>query len=196
MSPRIIHIPLSGGDRKAQAKGIRYAHGIHESAYRESVLIRSAGEAKIREADRLECEAWNLVFSPKTARGPRRRRAPPAFDICRGLGGHIDRPRLVLLQRAFSASSQPGSPIVATTAPAQVSKELLETTKGLQVTQQQAVDQLQVVQDQLVAQKDETRKLSEQVATLAEKLQALQQSVANISAAATAAPAPPPRSNH
>jgi hypothetical protein len=41
MSPRIIHIPLSGGDRKAQAKGIRYAHGIHESAYRESVLIRN-----------------------------------------------------------------------------------------------------------------------------------------------------------
>jgi hypothetical protein len=33
MSPRIIHIPLSGGDRRAQAKGIRYAHGIHESAY-------------------------------------------------------------------------------------------------------------------------------------------------------------------
>jgi hypothetical protein len=31
VSPRIIHIPLSGGDRKAQAKGIRYAHGIHES---------------------------------------------------------------------------------------------------------------------------------------------------------------------
>jgi hypothetical protein len=27
MSLRIIHIPLSGGDRKAQAKGIRYAHG-------------------------------------------------------------------------------------------------------------------------------------------------------------------------
>ena len=29
MSPRIIHIPLSGGDRKAQPKGIRYAHGIN-----------------------------------------------------------------------------------------------------------------------------------------------------------------------
>src|SRR5580692_381129 len=40
---------------------IRYAHGIHESAYRESVLIRSAAEAKIREADRLECEAWNAI---------------------------------------------------------------------------------------------------------------------------------------
>jgi hypothetical protein len=29
MSPRIIHIPLSGGDRKAQAKGIRYGSGVH-----------------------------------------------------------------------------------------------------------------------------------------------------------------------
>ena len=54
MSPRIIHIPLSGGDRKALAKGIRYAHGIHASAYRESVLIPGAAEAKIREADRLK----------------------------------------------------------------------------------------------------------------------------------------------
>jgi hypothetical protein len=62
MSPRIIHIPLSGGDRKAQAKGIRYAHGIHASQYRESILIRSAAEAKIREADRLECEAWNAIM--------------------------------------------------------------------------------------------------------------------------------------
>jgi hypothetical protein len=56
MSARIIHIPLSGGDRKAQAKGIRYAHGIHNSYFKESVLIRSAAEAKIREADQLECE--------------------------------------------------------------------------------------------------------------------------------------------
>jgi hypothetical protein len=62
MSPRIIHIPLSGGDRKAQAKGIRYAHGLHNSQYRESLLIRSAAEAKIREADRLECEAWNAIM--------------------------------------------------------------------------------------------------------------------------------------
>jgi hypothetical protein len=62
MSPRIIHIPLSGGDRKAQAKGIRYAPGIHETYFRESVLIRSAAEDKIREADRLECEAWNAIM--------------------------------------------------------------------------------------------------------------------------------------
>ena len=54
MSPRIIHIPLSGGDRKAQAKGIRHAHGLHNSQYRQSVLIRSSAEEKLREADRLE----------------------------------------------------------------------------------------------------------------------------------------------
>jgi hypothetical protein len=34
MSPRIIHIPLSGGDRKAQAKGIRYRSGVHSHRIR------------------------------------------------------------------------------------------------------------------------------------------------------------------
>ena len=62
MPARIIHTPLSGGDRKAQAKGIRYTHGLQASAYRETVLIRSAAEAKLREADRLECEAWNAIM--------------------------------------------------------------------------------------------------------------------------------------
>ena len=62
MSPRIIQIPLSGGDRKAQAKGIRYAHGLHASYFKQSVLIRTAAEAKLREADRLECEAWNAIM--------------------------------------------------------------------------------------------------------------------------------------
>jgi hypothetical protein len=54
MSPRIINIPLSDGDRKAQANGIRHAHGLHNSQFHESVLVRSAAEATIREADRLE----------------------------------------------------------------------------------------------------------------------------------------------
>jgi uncharacterized coiled-coil protein SlyX len=65
------------------------------------------------------------------------------------------------------------------------SDELLETTKGLQVTQQQAVDQLQVVQDQLVAQRAETKRLSDQIAALTERLEALQQSIDNIPAPAT-----------
>jgi len=64
------------------------------------------------------------------------------------------------------------------------SDELLETTKGLQITQQQAVDQLQVVQDQLVAQQAETKRLSERSRKLTERLDGLQQSVAN-------SPAPP-----
>jgi hypothetical protein len=71
--------------------------------------------------------------------------------------------------------------------------ELLETTKGLEVTQQQAVDQLQIVQDQLVAQRTETKKLSEQIATLTERLDALQQSVANIPAPSVAAPVTLPK---
>jgi uncharacterized coiled-coil protein SlyX len=81
-----------------------------------------------------------------------------------------------------------GSPTVApvphpsavSAASRRPSDELLETTKGLQVTQQQAVDQLQVVQDQLVAQRAEMKKLSEQIAALTERLDALQQSIANM----------------
>jgi uncharacterized coiled-coil protein SlyX len=67
------------------------------------------------------------------------------------------------------------------------------TTKGLEVTQQQAVDQLQVVQDQLIAQQIETKKLSAQIATLTEKLDAHQQSVANIPAPSVAALLPTPK---
>src|SRR6266436_7821030 len=71
----------------------------------------------------------------------------------------------------------------------QVSNQILETAKGLEITQQQAVDQLQVVQDQLVAQKAETKKLSEQIATLTEKLNALQVA----SAPTVTAPVSPPK---
>ena len=70
------------------------------------------------------------------------------------------------------------------------SEELLETAKGLQVTQQQAVDQLQVVQDQLVAQRAEMKKLSEQIAALTERLDALQQSIANMPPSSHAAGSP------
>jgi uncharacterized coiled-coil protein SlyX len=80
-----------------------------------------------------------------------------------------------------------GSKVIApspgvTTASSTSSDELIETTKGLESTQQQTVDQLQVVQDRLAAQQTETKKLSEQIATLTEKLHALEQSVANIPA--------------
>jgi uncharacterized coiled-coil protein SlyX len=83
----------------------------------------------------------------------------------------------LLLHRGFGGSTAPIVPSVTTAAHEQISNELLETTKGLQITQQQAVDQLQVVQDQLVAQKAEMKKLSEQIATMTEKLEALQSAV-------------------
>jgi uncharacterized coiled-coil protein SlyX len=87
-------------------------------------------------------------------------------------------------------------PLPASGVSRRPSDELLETTKGLQVTQQQAVDQLQVVQDQLVAQRTETKRLSDQIAALTERLDALQQSIANLPAPPVGAPVSPPKSRH
>jgi uncharacterized coiled-coil protein SlyX len=103
----------------------------------------------------------------------------------------------VLLQRGF-ASDKASVVVPSATAMARdhVSDELLETTKGLQATQQQTVDELQVVQDKLAAQNAETKKLSEQIATVTEKLQALQQSVADIPTPSAATPVSPQKSRH
>jgi uncharacterized coiled-coil protein SlyX len=81
-------------------------------------------------------------------------------------------------------------PAAISAASRRPSDELLETTKGLQVTQQQAVDQLQVVQDQLVAQRAEMKKLSEQIAALTERLDVLQQSITNMPATTRSAGSP------
>jgi hypothetical protein len=83
------------------------------------------------------------------------------LSLVRGFGGTM---------AAAPSSSVAHAPTVE-----QVSNEILETAKGLGITQQQAVDQLQVVQDRLVAQQTETKKLSEQ----------MQQSVANLPAGST-----------
>jgi uncharacterized protein HemX len=68
----------------------------------------------------------------------------------------------------------------------QASEQLVEKTKGLEATQQESIDQLQVVQDQLqtvrrllAAQQGDTKKLSEQVATLTESIDGLRQSFAS-----------------
>jgi uncharacterized coiled-coil protein SlyX len=95
-----------------------------------------------------------------------------------------------------SAAPLPLSANMPVPAREHVSDDILEMAKGLQVTQQQAVDQLQVVQDQLVAQKAETKKLSEQMAAVTEKLDALQQSVASMPAPSVVAPVSPPKPRH
>jgi septal ring factor EnvC (AmiA/AmiB activator) len=80
---------------------------------------------------------------------------------------------------------------------AQASEQLVEKTRGIEETQQQSIDQLQVVQDQLVvmtkllaAQQTETRKLNEQVGSLTGALDNIRQSFASAQAQPEAAPAP------
>ena len=72
---------------------------------------------------------------------------------------------------------------------AQASEQLVEKTKGIEATQQESIDQLQVVQDQLLtmkrllaSQQADTKRLSEQVATLNESIDGLRQSFASVRA--------------
>src|SRR6476660_2461747 len=72
---------------------------------------------------------------------------------------------------------------------AQASEQLVEKTKGLEATQQESIDQLQVVQDQLqtvrrllAAQQADSKRLSEQVAGLTEAIDGLRQSFASAQA--------------
>ena len=68
----------------------------------------------------------------------------------------------------------------------QASEQLVEKTRGLEATQQESIDQLQVVQDQLstvrrllASQQADTKRLSEQVSTLTEAIDGLRQSFAS-----------------
>ena len=76
----------------------------------------------------------------------------------------------------------------------QASEQLVEKTKGLEATQQESIDQLQMVQDQLstvrrllAAQQADNKKLSEQVGTLTEAVDGLRQSFASAQASEPAA---------
>ncbi|RXT50581.1 hypothetical protein [Bradyrhizobium betae] len=81
------------------------------------------------------------------------------------------------------------------TRTAQASEQLVEKTKGLEATQQESIDQLQVVQDQLqtvkrllAAQQADTKRLSEQVTTLNESIDSLRQSFASARASEAETP--------
>jgi uncharacterized protein HemX len=78
---------------------------------------------------------------------------------------------------------------------AQASEQLVEKTKGLEATQQESIDQLQVVQDQLqtvrrllAAQQAEAKRLSEQVSGLTEAIAGLRQSFASAQAPEASGP--------
>ena len=73
---------------------------------------------------------------------------------------------------------------------AKASETLVEKTKGLQITQQASIDQLQVVQDQLqqvrkmlAAQQADTKRLSDQMSSLNAAIEGLRQSFASTQAA-------------
>lgn len=81
---------------------------------------------------------------------------------------------------------------------AQASEQLVEKTKGLEATQMESIDQLQMVQDQLqtvrrllASQQTDTKKLSEQVATLTEAIDGLRQSYASTRSSEASADSPP-----
>jgi len=84
---------------------------------------------------------------------------------------------------------------------AQASEQLVEKTKGLEATQQESIDQLQMVQDQLqtvrrllATQQSDNKKLSEQVGTLTEAVEGLRQSFASAQASEPSAASSPRRS--
>ena len=92
--------------------------------------------------------------------------------------------------RAYTGTAPEADRVVASrqlqARTAQASEQLVEKTKGLEATQQESIDQLQLVQDQLqtmkrlmAAQQADTKRLSEQVATLSESIDGLRQSFAS-----------------
>jgi uncharacterized protein HemX len=80
---------------------------------------------------------------------------------------------------------------------ARASEQLIEKTKGLEATQQESIDQLQMVQEQLqtvrrllAAQQADTKRLSDQVAALTESVAGLRQSFASAQSSEPSSPAP------
>ena len=109
----------------------------------------------------------------------------------------------ITLWRSYTGNAPETDRVVATrqlqARATQASEQLVEKTKGLEATQQELIDQLQMVQDQLqtvrrllAAQQTDSRKLSEQVGTLTQAVEGLRQSFASAQAAEPAA-APAPR---
>jgi hypothetical protein len=92
--------------------------------------------------------------------------------------------------RAYSGTSPELDRVIATrqlqARATQASEQLVEKTRGLEATQQESIDQLQVMQDQLQAvrrllasQQADSKKLSEQIVTLTESVDGLRQSFAS-----------------
>jgi uncharacterized protein HemX len=104
----------------------------------------------------------------------------------------------IALWRAYTGNAPETDRVAATrqlqARTAQASEQLVEKTKGLEATQQESIDQLQVVQDQLqtvrrllASQQTDTKKLSEQGGALTEAINGLRESFASTQATEPAA---------
>lgn len=100
-----------------------------------------------------------------------------------GVGG-------ISLWRAYTGTSPEQDRLIAArqlqARATQASEQLIEKTKGLEASQQESIDQLQVVQDQLqtvrrllAAQQADNKRLSEQVSGLTEAIDGLRHSFAS-----------------
>ncbi|KQT03475.1 MULTISPECIES: hypothetical protein [unclassified Bradyrhizobium] len=105
----------------------------------------------------------------------------------------------IAIWRAYTGAAPETDRVVAArqlqARTAQASEQLVEKTKGLEATQQESIDQLQVMQDQLLtmkrlmaAQQADTKRLSEQVAALNESIDGLRQSFASARASEVETP--------
>lgn len=59
MSPRVIQMPLSGGDRKHFAREMRRVERLHAALVKKVEAAYGTAEEHLRLAHRLECEEWN-----------------------------------------------------------------------------------------------------------------------------------------
>jgi uncharacterized protein HemX len=105
----------------------------------------------------------------------------------------------IAIWRAYTGAAPETDRVVASrqlqARTAQASEQLVEKTKGLEATQQESIDQLQVVQDQLLtmkkllaSQQADTKRLSDQVANLNESIDGLRQSFASVRSTEADAP--------
>jgi uncharacterized coiled-coil protein SlyX len=105
----------------------------------------------------------------------------------------------IALWRAYTGSSPEQDRVVAArlvqARVAQTTEQLVERTKALEVSQQEAVDQLQIAQDQLLtikrllaAQQTDAKRLSDQMVALTSAIESVRQSFASSQSTESSSP--------
>jgi hypothetical protein len=61
MSPRVIHIPLSGRDRRHYAAELRKGEDAYKRFTQEAKAAHASADRQLAEAHRLDCEAWSAL---------------------------------------------------------------------------------------------------------------------------------------